>query len=83
MGVELPADAEAAQPGGGASEGGEDEVVRAEHVVRQHAAEEREHERGSGGVGDRGEERGVEVEVLARRIVEHAVGVGEEARARP
>jgi len=57
VGVELPAEAEAAQPGGGAGEGGKDEVVRAERVVREHAAEEREREFRGGGAGDRGEER--------------------------
>lgn len=79
MRVELPAEAKAAQLGGGGGEGGEDEVVREERVVREHSADERESERGVGRVGDGGQEGGVEGQVPARRFIEQASGVGEEA----
>jgi hypothetical protein len=79
MCVELPTEAKAAQLGGGGGEGGEDEMVRAERVVREHAAEDRERERGGARLGDGGEEGGVEAQVPARRFVEQAAGVGEEA----
>lgn len=79
MSVELLTKTEAAQPGGGAGDGGDDEVVGSEGVGREHPVEDREHEGGGFGVGDGGEEGGVEVEVPARGFVEQLVGVREEA----
>ena len=50
--MELLTKTEASQPGGGAGDGGEDEVVGLEDVSREHATYDREHEVRSIGVGD-------------------------------
>jgi hypothetical protein len=54
-------------------------VVRAESVVVEHAAKDRERERWGSRLGDGGEEGRVEAQVPARRFIEQVAGVGEEA----